>query len=742
MSDLIDKTKNNLEAISLDVVTMDGEDIPVMGSILNRLYEMEEDSKMIGQPAFSDLVSGLKIYLEKAILGETDDFKLFEEGLDSLQSVHRCIRNQEEYKDDISDLLNKLGFKRYYPVEEEKEPEQDQAVVESLAESDDKDNAFQSPDEDLSAEDREILSGFVIESLENLDTVEVSLMDLEQDTDNAESINSIFRSFHTVKGVSAFLNLMRINKLSHCAENLLDKVRDGEIAVKENIIDIILESVDLLKKLIKGVQSGLEKGKNLDIGLDITPLVKRIDEIQAQADQLGGKPIGEILIHKGEISSDDLETGLDRQKEEPDKKIGQILVEENHTGPEQVVSALRDQKKFGPRKMDLQVKVDTKKLDNLVDLTGELVIAQSMLRQNPVIFSAKDQRLTNNLGQLNQITSSLQTTAMAMRMVPVKSTFQKMLRLVRDLAKNSGKQVQLKMTGEDTEIDRNVVDELYEPMVHMIRNSVDHGIERPEEREKAGKNKNGEIHLQAYHQGGKIIVQISDDGKGLDKDRIIAKAKANQLITDESKLTNSEIYNMIFQPGFSTAKQVSDVSGRGVGMDVVKKGIEKLRGRVEINTNPGKGSTFVISLPLTLAIIEGMQVRVGQERYIIPALAILEAFRPSEDQYFTVEGRGEMILSRGNLIPMVRLDRIFDVKCDSADPWEGLVVAVEHEDQQMGLLLDELLGKEEVVIKNLGDALKDIKGLAGGAIMGDGRVGLILDIAGIWEIVNGNRKSS
>jgi len=518
----------------------------------------------------------------------------------------------------------------------------------------------------------------------------------------------------------------------------LDKARSGEIGIDATVIDICLESVDLLKKLIEGVQQGMENGVALDIGLDITSLVDRIDEIQVEGDQVGDKPVGEILVQKGEITSEELAKGLERQEEEPDKKIGRILVEEKSVEAKSVVAALRDQKKTGKRHIDLQVKVDTKKLDNLVDLTGELVIAQSMLRQNQLVLSIRDQKLMHNLGQLNQITSGLQTTAMSMRMVPIKSTFQKMVRLVRDLAKNSGKQVQLKMFGEDTEIDRNVVDELYEPMVHMIRNSVDHGIGTPEERRKAGKRESGEVHLRAYHQGGNIVVEISDDGRGLNKEKIIEKAKAKNLITDESKISESEIYNLIFHPGFSTAKQVTDVSGRGVGMDVVKKAIEKLRGKVEINSSTGSGSTFIIKLPLTLAIIEGMLVRVGKEKYVIPVLSILESVRPTKEQYSTVEGKGEMILTRGKLIPLIRLNRIFDSECDHNNPWEALVMVVEQNGNQIGLLLDELLGKEEVVIKSLGETLKDTPGIAGGAIMGDGRVGLILDMAGIWDLVMGN----
>jgi two-component system chemotaxis sensor kinase CheA len=370
----------------------------------------------------------------------------------------------------------------------------------------------------------------------------------------------------------------------------------------------------------------------------------------------------------------------------------------------------------------------------LVDLTGELVIAQAMLRQHPYMLASTDQNLAHTIGQLNQITSSLQTMTMALRMVPIKSTFHKMVRLVRDLARNSDKQVQLTMEGEETEIDRNVVDELYEPMVHMIRNSVDHGLELPREREAAGKDAEGRICLKAFHRGGNIVVEISDNGRGLNRARIIEKAKANGLITEETKLSDDEINQLIFQPGFSTAKEVSDISGRGVGMDVVKKAIEKLRGRVDIQTVPGHGSTFVISLPLTLAIIEGMLVRVGDERYVIPALSIIESFRPTQEQYSTVEGKGEMILSRDRLIPLVRLGRIFDCRTDVQHPWQGLVVVVEYDGKQMGLLLDELLGKEEVVIKSMGEMMKEVQGIAGGAIIGDGRVGLILDMAGVWQL--------
>jgi len=726
MTDVLEKTNKNIESIALEVVMLDLEDIPALGKLVNCLGVLEEDSKEIDQPAFSELIQAIKSYIERIILGEAADVNPLEEGVASLQTILRHVINQEEYNKDISQILNRLEFKQTEPDEA-----QHAQAVGTKAKKED----IQSPQAELSEEDRSIISDFVMESLENLEVIEVSLIDLEQDSRDIDSLSAIFRTFHTIKGVSGFLNLQRINTLAHHAENLLDKARGGEIVLEGATVDMVFESMDALKKMIMGVQQGMENGTPLDIGLDIAPLVSRIDEFVSRADKIGDKPLGEILVQGGGVTPDDLAKGLERQALEPDKKIGEILVEEKSAEPRAVASALREQKRFNPQHIDLQVRVDTKKLDNLVDMTGELVIAMSMLRQNQVILTAKEQRLEHTLRQLNQITSGLQTTAMAMRMVPIKSTFQKMVRLVRDLSKNAGKQVQLEMTGEDTEIDRNVVEELYGPMVHMIRNSVDHGIEPPEEREQAGKNRNGKIHLRAYHQGGYIVVEIMDDGSGLDKDRIIEKAKASGLITEERKLTDSEICNLIFQPGFSTAKQVTDVSGRGVGMDVVRKAIEKLRGRVEINTRPGEGSTFVISLPLTLAIIEGMLVRVGEERYVIPVFSVMESFRPTKEQYSTVEGKGEIILSRDRLIPLVRLGRIFNVKGDAVDPWESLVVIVEHEGRQMCLLLDELLGKEEVVIKSMGAAMQNIKGIAGGAILGDGRVGLILDMAGIWEIV-------
>lgn len=744
MSDRIEQLGSSLDTLALEIVTLDRGDIPAMGKAINVLEALETQSKHLEETRFTDLVRTTRGYLEKLILEEASDLQPLETGITTLQGYQRALVNGESPREEaLTHAFAVLGCENQAAPAGGEDDEK--AGSAPTGGGDTEENAQQKASQDermcgsgLAEEDRQILQDFIVESKENLDTIEVNLVSLEQEPDDLETINSIFRPFHTIKGVSGFLNLKAVNRLAHSAENLLDKARNGEIAVGEEIVDIVLESVDTLKRLIDGVQEGLDSGGSLISDLDIEPLIRKIEKRQEDQKQWGESRVGEILLRQGHISQEDLQRGLEEQKIQPGKKIGEILMGEKKAQSKEVISAVRKQKQYKKGHVDLQVKVDTEKLDNMVDLTGELVIAQSMLRQNPYVTASSDQKLYHNLNQLNQITSGLQRIAMSMRMVPINSTFQKMVRLVRDLAKNAGKEVGLEMSGEDTEIDRNVVDELYEPMVHMIRNAADHGLESPEEREAAGKDRRGTISLRAFHRGGNIVIEIEDDGRGLDRDAILEKALSRGLISEDHKLTDAEINNLIFHPGFSTAQTVTDVSGRGVGMDVVKKAIEKLRGRVEITSRPGQGSVFVISLPLTLAIIEGMLVRVGKERYIIPALAILESFRPGRDQYSTVEGKGELIRTRGSLVPLVRLHRIFNVESECTDPWEGLVVTVEHEDKRMCLLLDELLGKEEVVIKSLGGGLKNLKGIAGGAILGDGRVGLILDMSGIYDVSNGN----
>ena len=715
--------ENKLEDFSFLIGAFCPGEIPDLASMLNNLDSLIEVSKEIEPSTFYQISKACKEYVENMTLEDINNTKPIEEGLVLLKSILSHLKRGEAFTFDYSDVLQLLEVRFL----EEQKPKRIALKEEET------DIKVQTEPEKISADDMEILIDFVSEAGENLDTIEVNLIDLEQDPSNMDIINDIFRPFHTIKGVSGFLSLTKINKLAHATENLLDSARSGDLLINDTATDVILESVDTLKKLIGRVSQGTETGfMPPDDDIDVNGLRDKLQILQVALAKGDKEPLGAILVRKKVVDQGSLDQALEVQKNQPEKKIGEILVETQKLQPNQVASALMDQN-LSKRKVDTQVKVSTQKLDDLVDYAGELVIAQSMLRQKTI----NDPSLTQNVSQLGQIVSNMQTIAMSMRMIPIKATFMKMIRLVRDLAKKSGKEVNLVMVGEDTEIDRNVVDALYEPMVHMIRNSCDHGVEATQDRLEQGKLAQGEIVLRAYHKGGHIIIEIEDDGKGLDKDRILEKAKTTGLVTGSEKLTDAQVYDLILQPGFSTAQEITDVSGRGVGMDVVKSGIEKFRGQLKIESSKGKGTKFTISLPLTLAIIDGMLVRVDNEKYVIPTIAIQKAFKPNKDEYFTVEGKGEMVKDRGNLIPIIRLNDIYSSSTQRKLIQDCLVVVVESKEEKRALLIDELLGKDEYVIKSLGSNLEDVEGISGGAILADGRVGLILDIHGIFEIANG-----
>ncbi len=584
-------------------------------------------------------------------------------------------------------------------------------------------------------QDADLVAGFVSEAFEHLEAIEVNVLELEQAPDDVDIINNIFRPFHTVKGVSGFLNLTHINKLAHTTENLLDDVRNNKIAMNADIIDIVLGVGDFLRSMVQNISDMLEQGPEAYQFFDISDWVAKVVAVQSGqslADvELPGKDApgaSDPVPAEKEEKTDSLPDA--EQAPEPAKVAPTVAKPSAQVAktpaPAPAATAPRKKSKIGA-----SIKVDVEKLDGLVNAVGELVIMQAMVRQNPLVTSVSDPKLNKDFTQLSRITSELQKTAMSMRMVPIRQTFQKMTRLVRDLSKKSGKIVDLVMEGEETEIDRNMVDSIYDPLVHMMRNSVDHGVQVSEEREALGKPGKGTVKLAAYHKGGNIIIEIHDDGQGLNTAKIRSKAKERGLIAEGDHPSDHEVNNMIFLPGFSTADKITDVSGRGVGMDVVKKGVEKLRGKVELISTPGEGTQFLMRLPLTLAIIDGIIVRVGQERYIIPTTAIQESMRPRKEHYKTVQGQGETLMVRDSLIPVIRLYHVFDVEGGIEKITDGIVVVIENEGRQRALLVDELLGKQEVVIKSLGGYLKDINGVAGGTILSDGRVGLILDLAGL-----------
>ncbi len=591
--------------------------------------------------------------------------------------------------------------------------------------------------------DQDLLREFINESQEHLQNIENGVLVLEENPKDADTLNSIFRAFHTFKGGSGFLNLTAIKNLAHELESLLDAARQHKLVIDSAIIDLILDGGDTLKQFVAEISvqlGGHDAGQEI-----LVPTRRLIERVKAvlSGDANASSPAHPDTVAQATPSAETPELRAAGNVPGPTALEARGIAESAAgaavaAAPPPLIPSGQQTKQGAssvpPGNGAGFVKVDTVKLDALIDLVGELVIAESMVVQDPEIITVQSRNLARNLAQLRRVTSELQRTAMALRMVPVRSTFQKMTRVVRDLAAKQHKQVQLILSGEDTELDRNIVEELSDPLVHMMRNAVDHGVETPAARKARGKPELGAVHLRAFHQGGNIVVQIQDDGNGLNKERLLAKAREKGIIKPTDNLSEKEICDLIFAPGFSTAEQVTDISGRGVGMDVVRRNIEKLRGKVEIDTVTGQGTTFTIYLPLTLAIIDGMIVSVGGERFIIPTLSVRESFRPKPETISTVHERGEMVNVRGRLSPLLRLHQYFDQPPKVTDPAQGIIIVVESGAQTRCLMVDELLGKQEVVIKSLGGALKKNAALAGGAVLGDGRVGLILNVDALVKL--------
>ncbi len=583
------------------------------------------------------------------------------------------------------------------------------------------------------ADDADLLLEFLTESREHLDNIEQGVLVLENQPADAETLNTIFRAFHTFKGGAGFLNLIPINRLAHVLESLLDLARQGKLTIDAPVIELILRGRDVLKRFLDEIQGQVTGGQPAATILIPTSALKA--EVQEMIDNVnsGGVPLPHAEVSAPSPEPTETAPSADAipvpvAHETPPPAAAPEHAEAAAPAPAQPAAT---DGKPGAKAVErsAMVKVDTDKLDGLLDLVGEMVIAQSLVSQDFSQLANINPEFARNVAQLGRITKELQRVGMSLRMVPIRGVFQKMARVARDISAKQRKKVQFLTSGEDTELDRGVVEELNDPLLHMIRNSMDHGIESPEKRVAAGKPPIGTLHLRAYHQGGNIVVEVEDDGSGLDKEKILKKAIERGLATPGTSLTDEEIFGFIFAAGFSTAEKITDLSGRGVGLDVVRRNIEHLRGRVDISSKLGKGTLFKITLPLTLAIIDGLIVKVGEERYIIPTLSVRESFRPQADKISKVQNRAEVVNVRGQLIPLLRLHELFGVQPKSQEVTDGIIVLAQSGTNSRCLLVDGLLHKQEVVIKNLNDMMiHKNRALAGAAILGDGRVGLILDV--------------
>ncbi|OCR17736.1 hybrid sensor histidine kinase/response regulator [Helicobacter pullorum] len=649
---------------------------------------------------------------------------------------------------------------------------------------------------------QEILEDFLIEAFEMIEQLDQDLVELENRPEDLELLNRIFRVAHTIKGSGSFLNFSVLTHLTHHMEDVLNKARHGELTITPDIMDVVLESIDFMKKLLNAIR---DTGTDANTGLDsdIANVVARLDAIskgespqdipasqesstaqeapQSQAPQEASNNTQEEVDYSN-MSPEEVEKEIERllnQRQEEDKKKreekrakgelqdiqapseieqtpnatpaakapeSQKQPEVNATPAKQTeakpqIKPRQEENKTLATSVEQTIRVDVKRLDSLMNLIGELVLGKNRLIKiyNDVEERYEGEKFLEELNQVvasvSMVTTDIQLAVMKTRMLPIGRVFNKFPRMVRDLSRELGKNIELVISGEETELDKSIVEEIGDPLVHLIRNACDHGIESKEERIAAGKKEQGTVELKAYNEGNHIVVEITDDGKGMDPATLKAKAIEKGIIGEREAdtMTDREAYSLIFKAGFSTAKVVTNVSGRGVGMDVVKTNIEKLNGIIDVDSTYGEGTTLKLKIPLTLAIIQSLLVGVQEEYYAIPLASVIETVRISQDEIYTVENKSVLRL-RNEVLPLVRLADIFGVDSVFDNSEQAYVVVIGLAENKIGVIVDFLIGQEEVVIKSLGSYLKGTEGIAGATIRGDGRVTLIVDIAAMMQM--------
>ncbi|EMI4815476.1 response regulator [Campylobacter upsaliensis] len=616
---------------------------------------------------------------------------------------------------------------------------------------------------------QEILEDFLVEAFELVEQIDHDLVELESNPEDLELLNRIFRVAHTVKGSSSFLNFDVLTKLTHHMEDVLNKARHGELKITPDIMDVVLESIDRMKALLNSIR---DNGNDSAIGMDIEPICAKLTAISegnvsavASASEepkvepkvepkeevvpATPEPSAEPDVDVNQLSDSEVEAEIERllkvRKAEDQARRAQKQKSATPTAPKPATETGGEKKVpasgGGGGGMDQTIRVEVKRLDHLMNLIGELVLGKNRLLK---IYDDVEERyegekfleeLNQVVSQLSIITTDVQLAVMKTRMQPIAKVFNKFPRVVRDLSRELGKQIELEIMGEETELDKSIVEEIGDPIMHMIRNSCDHGVEDPATRKANGKPEKGVVQLKAYNEGNHIVVEITDDGKGLDASGLKMKALEKNFITEKEakQMTDKEAFALIFKPGFSTAAKVTNVSGRGVGMDVVKTNIEKLNGVIEIDSELGKGSTFKLKIPLTLAIIQSLLVGTQEEFYAIPLASVLETVRVPIDNIYTIEGKNVLRL-REEVLSLVRLSDVFGVKqvLESGD--QTYVVIIGVAESKLGIIVDTLVGQEEIVIKSMGDYLQNIQGIAGATIRGDGRVTLIIDVGAMMDV--------
>ena len=589
----------------------------------------------------------------------------------------------------------------------------------------------------------EMVDRFLAESADLADEVERKTLALAKEgKGGSEAINDIFRAIHTIKGNSGFFGHALLEGLCMDLESLLDKARRGDSPINDALTNTILERIDGIRASIATVVLIDAEGKALGRAKDAAspsagPGAPDTRDPKT-APEAHYRPLGEILVDLGTVNEEEIKQALDIQE----RPLGEILVESGIALATDVDKALEIQRASAgsaERTVDdiqrKEIRVDTAKLDKLFELVGELITAESMVLGSPDLSGLKLDNFQKSFSGLNKISREIQETAMMIRMIPLEGLFHKMTRLIRDLSRKFDKPVEFRSSGQETEMDKNVIEQVSDPLVHILRNAIDHGLESPAKRAAAGKPPTGTIYLDAKYEGSEIWISVRDDGAGLDRERILMKAVERGLVKgDPSAIPDDEAWKLIFEPGFSTAEVVTEVSGRGVGMDVVKKNLERIRGRVDIKTERGKGTDFILKIPLTMAIIDGITIRSGQNHYSIPLGDILEFFKATPAQITVTEHGEEAVNLRGSILPLIKLGEVFTIPGAALDPTQGIIIVVQSAGRKACLLIDEVVGNQQIVVKSLSEYLGKVEGVSGCSILGDGTVSFIIDTGRLMSL--------
>lgn len=704
----ISETAEHLDNIEAKIVSLeDNADSETINEIFRSMHTIKGVASFLGLNKIKNLSHALENLLDNLrdnkISISTSLIDILLEGCDTLNQI---MDELESWANTFEDGIITEVFVSEVKIEENLEK------IETFGKKELESRGV--PEDELITP--EMTKQFAEESSELLDTVEHSILELEKAPENLKFIEESFRLIHTIKGNSGFFWFQKIEKICMGIETVFDALRKKERIADHSIVSSLLSSIDLVRQSLDEIAAG-----------------KLDDARNPEMDTGYHDSLGNILIEMGAATEYSIEEALNEQQ----KKLGEILIEKGNVTEVELEKALKKQGKkdilqAGGKKSLLKkqdIRVSTERLDKLFNLVGELITSETMVIHHPELENLELSNFQQALTALSKITKEMQEITMSIRMIPLDGLFNKMRRLIRDLSKKFNKKIVFLVSGEDTEMDRNVIDEISDPLVHIIRNAIDHGIETISVREKQGKKPEGTIKLNARYEGNEIWISIIDDGGGLNRERIAEIAVEKNLLSEDQVLTktDAEIWPLVFEPGFSTNEIVSEISGRGVGMDVVKKNIEKLRGKVEIISESQKGTTFILQIPLTLAILDGILFRAGEMLCSIPTTDIIEFHKPEEHQITTTSSSEQVLKLRDELIPLVKLSDFYDISSGTREYTEGILIIATAYEKTIAILVDEIIGNRQFVIKSLPEYLKDVKGVSGCSILGGGDVCLVID---------------